>query len=115
MKKIDLSEDQIQLLIDSQEAKIKQQEAKIKELENKVSNLEHEHDFEWRSKSAFMDFIESLGKDKMVECIKFMYAQYGQCDFTKDTLDYWHDEKIDISDIKESGNQFKPWPPEKKI
>lgn len=108
MKKIDLSEDQIQLLIDSQEAK-------IKELENKVSNLEHEQDFEWRSKSAFMDFIESLGKEKMVECIKFMYAKYGQCDFTKDTLDYWHDEKIDISDIKESGNQFKPWLPEEKI
>ena len=102
MKKLQLSEDQIQLLINAQAEK-------IKELESQNEQLDSLHDFEWRAKDEFRAFIESLGKDAMIKFIKTAYSKYGQTDFTKDLFEYWHEEKIDISEIKESGGQFKPW------
>lgn len=105
MKKLELSEDQIQLLINSQGEK-------IKELESKLEKSEADNDFEWRAKDEFRTFIESLGEDAMTKFIKTVYLRYGKTDFTKDLLDYWHDNIIDISLIKESEGQFKPWPQE---
>lgn len=108
MKKLELTDNQVQLLL-------KAQDERIKELEKKVECHLSDCDFEMRSKWAFREFIESLGQAKMVECVEFIYKNYGVCDFTKDTLEYWHDEKLDISEIAEGSKQFESWLPEEKI
>ena len=105
MKKIELSEEQVQILINAQAER-------IKELEKKIELSENESDFEWRSMYAFRSFIETLGEDAVIKCIKYIYQEYGQTEFVKDTLEHWHEDIIDISKIKESGDQFESWPNE---
>lgn len=102
---LQLSGEQVQLLLNAQTAK-------IEELEDKIKFTLACEDFENRAKHAFQEFIESLGTGKQVECVRFIYEKYGACDFTKDTLMFWHDESIDLTNIECSKADFVPWPTE---
>ena len=108
MNKLQLTNEQVQLLLQAQEEKIQQ-------LSKELKDCEASYELEWAGKDVFRAYIEQLGKPAMVGFVKYVYSKYEKDDFTKGLLSYWHDEVMDISDIAESGDQFKPWSPDEKI
>ena len=92
--RIELSENQVEVLLKSQE--------------EKIQKLEDEEVSSFEISSMRLDFIESLGVEKIKEYVEFAYKTIP--DFARDAVEYFDVSGIvELNKIPCSAKDFKAW------